>query len=67
MYTCELYKVTKHTGIGTKGSRCDARLQDFASKYEPKKQTKSILNVKGMDGSNLLPCEKSLLTTNQKS
>ena len=60
-YTCELYKITKHTDEKMNPEVDDARFQLFASKYEPKKKTKAILQVKGIDGSSLPPCKSAFI------
>ena len=60
IFVCELYGILKHTDPKRDPEVNDARFQLFCSKYEPKKKTRSILQVKGMDGSSLPPCQSAL-------
>ena len=54
-FCCKVYGKRKLTSIN------EVRLQIFASKYKPKKNgTKSITDVKSMDGSSMPPCQRVL-------
>ncbi len=61
MFTCEVYGIKKNTDVDKRPTVNDARYQMFCDKYSSKKKKKlSLLEVKGIHGSNLPPCKSAL-------